>query len=72
MFGRPLRTPLGSPKDIEVNYNKRLKKFVLKDAFHIWNKKDHAKFLPESQPGQLVRIKAPTDGGREGVVKRKD
>ena len=74
MFGRPLRTPLGSPKDIEVNYREFEKVCIQrrKDAFHKWNKKHHAKYLPELEPGQMVWVKAPTDPGREGVVEHKD
>lgn len=74
MFGRPLSTLLGSPKDIEVIYKefKRLCFLKRKEAFHKLNKKHHAKYSPELQLGQLVRVKAPTDKGNGGIVKSKD
>ena len=74
MFGRPMKTPLGHPKDVEVNY-KEFEKICIqkrKDAFHKWNQKHHAKYLPELTEGQLVFVKAPTDKGQEGVIVRKD
>lgn len=42
MFGRPLSTLLGSPKDIEVIYKefKRLCFLKRKEAFHKLNKKN--------------------------------
>ena len=74
MFGRRMKTPLGHPTSIEVNY-KEFENVCLqkrKDAFHKWNQKHHAKYLPELLPGQIVWVKAPTDAGQEGIVLYKD
>ena len=70
MFGRRMKTPLGHPTSIEVDY-KEFEKVCLqkrKDAFHKWNQKHHAKYLPELLPGQIVWVKAPTDAGQEVVL----
>lgn len=74
MFGRSVRTPLGSPKGVVVDYeeyecieNEIREKNRLK-----WNVKFKAKRLPELIVGQRVWMKAPTEVGREAVVVRKD
>ena len=74
MFGRSLRTPLGKPNDIQVDYQEfeRIAVDMKNKQIQRWNKKYHAKYLPELQPGQLVWVKAPTDKGQNGIIHSKD
>ena len=74
MFGRALRTPLGEPRSIYVDYEEfeRIAVSLKERQFQKWNKKHNAKYLPELTKGQLVWVKAPTDVGQKGIVQMKD
>ena len=74
MFGRAMKTPLGKPRDIQVNY-KEFERLAIQEKekqFERWNKKHNAKYLSELSPGQLVWVKAPTDIGQKGIIDCKD
>ena len=70
MFGRPLRTPLGKPLDVHVDYKEFERVCIEQKERQIerWNKKFNAKYLPELSKGQIVWVKAPTDRGFKAVV----
>ena len=74
MFGRPLRTPLGKPLDVHVDYKEFERVCIEQKERQIerWNKKFNAKYLPELSKGQIVWVKAPTDRGFKAVVVEKD
>jgi hypothetical protein len=73
MFGRSVRTPLGKPVDCVVDYdeferNDLEQRQLAKSRF---DNKYNASELPKLEPGDKVWVKAPTDPGAEGIVRRK-
>ena len=74
MFSKPIRTPLGQPKDIFVDFEhyERVCSEKRAQQREKWNHKYHAKYLSELLPGQRVWVKSPTDKGAEGIVLYKD
>ena len=74
LFGRSVRSPLGLPYEVDIDYTSfeerdKLKNSKLKKMF---DKKYRVSKLPELKPGDPVWINAPTDTGSKGFVTRKD
>jgi len=70
MFGRSVRTPLGTPRNSRVDYNDfEHRDLKLKETAKVQHDRKHrAKELQELKPGDTVWVKAPTDSGAEGII----
>jgi len=70
MFGRSVRTPLGTPRNSILDYDDfEHRDLELKKTAKVQHDRKHrAKELQELEPGDTVWVEAPTDSGAEGII----